>query len=74
MGGSETTGTQVGRSLSHAYQVYMGVDVGALSIRSGGGGGFSSNRENKREKQAREQGQRVIIPRSVTNCNGVGGG
>ena len=76
MGGSETTGTQVGRALPHAHEVYTGVDVGALSSTSCGGGsgsgGVISNREDDREKQESGQGERVMIPRSVTNLNGMG--
>ena len=71
-GGADTMGIQVRKALLHAHQGYTGVAAGSLSTRSGGGGEVSSDRENDGEKQVRGQGQRVIIPLSMTNRNGRG--
>ena len=62
MGGAETKGTQVGSDLPDAHQGYPVVTMGASSIRSGGDGGFRSNREDDGEKHVRGQGKRLMIP------------
>ena len=68
MGSAETTCTQVGMDLLDAYQGYPGVSVGALSSGSGGGEGFSSDREDNGEIWVRFQGNRVMRPQAVTSA------
>ena len=62
MGGAETKGTQVRSDLPDAHQGYPVVTTGAAISESGGSGGVRSDREGKREKHAREQGERLMIP------------
>ena len=62
MGGADTTGKQVGRSLLDAHQEYLVVAAGASSSGRGGGGRVIRDREYYGEKQVRGKGERVSIP------------